>query len=464
MIDRLASGVDGLDHVLAGGLTPSSIALISGAPGSGKTILAQSYVFENASTAHPAVYLSTVSEPFDKILRFGQQLDAFDVDLVGTAVFYEDLGHALVTDGLDGVLAIIDGVLTGRRPSMLVIDSFKALAAFAGSDAGYRRFLHDLAGRLTALPLAALWIGEYEASDVAVCPEFAVADTVVHLGTRRTADREERRLSVLKHRGSGFAAGEHAYRIGPSGLRVFPRLADVGDPSPYAEAPGRDSTGIPALDDALHDGYFPGSATLVVGPSGVGKTLMGLHFLYSGAAGGEPGILATLQENPVHLSRIVAGFGWSTDDPLVEIMSRSPVDLYLDEWVYDLLDTVERTGARRVVIDSIGDLLLAATDQMRFREYMYSLLQRFSRMGVSCLMTLELPELFRTTRIGELGMSHLSDNVVLLQHVIDGSTIARGLAVLKSRGSDHDARIREFRITPDGIVLGDPFAGQPFST
>ena len=113
------------------------------------------------------------------------------------------------------------------------------------------------------------------------------------------------------------------------------------------------------------------------------------------------------------------------------------------------------------MIDSLGDLMFASTDELRFREYMYSLLQRFSRQGVSCLMAFELPELFRTTRVSELGMSHLADNVVLLQHVLDEAEIKRGLAVLKTRASQHDARIREFRITLEGILLGEPFSRQP---
>jgi circadian clock protein KaiC len=458
---RVASGSPGLDAILAGGLTPNSINLICGHPGSGKTILAQQYVFTNAPEC-TVVYLSTVSEPYEKILRYGQTLEFFDTAHVGTTVFYEDLGQPLARVGLDGVLAAIDTVIKQRRPGLIVIDSFKALGAFAASDADYRRFLHDLAGKLTATAVTAIWIGEYDAADAARYPEFAVADGVVYLSTRRTVEREIRLLSVLKQRGSGYASGEHAYRLSAAGMHVFPRLADVQDPSRYTLDTERASTGISALDEVLSDGYWRGSATLIAGASGVGKTLMGLHFLYAGAGAGENGVLATLQENRVQLNRIVAGFGWSLDSGGVEVLNRSPVDLYLDEWVYELLELIERTKAKRVVIDSLGDLLLAATDQLRFREYMYSLLQRFSRNGVACLMTLELPELFRTTRIGEFGMSHLSDNVVLLQHVLHGGELRRGLAVIKTRASEHDARIREFRITPDGIVLGEPFAEQTF--
>ena len=462
MTPRIPSGSPGLDGILGGGLAADSITLICGPPGSGKTILAEQYVFENATAERPAVYMSTVSEPYEKIIRYGQTLDFFDAGRVGRDVFYEDLGRPVVTDGLPGVVACIDAVLKDRRPGVLVIDSFKALAAFSTSEADYRRFLHEVAGRLSATAMSAIWIGEYNRDDSIHCPEFAVADGVLYLSTRSGLEREMRVLSVLKQRGSDYSGGQHADRITAGGLRVFPRLADPQDLSRYALGEERASTGIPALDEILSDGYWPGSSTLMAGPSGAGKTLMGLHFLFAGAQSGETGVLATLQESPVQLARIVAGFGWSLETPRVEVMSRSPVDIYLDEWVQDLLETVERTNATRVVIDSLGDLLLASTDELRFREYMYSLLQRFSREGVACLMALELPELFRTTRIGEHGMSHLSDNVVLLQHVLDGSEIKRGLAVLKTRASEHDARIREFRITPEGILLGEAFTHQPF--
>ena len=209
----------------------------------------------------------------------------------------------------------------------------------------------------------------------------------------------------------------------------------------------------------LAEGYAPGSSTLVAGPSGAGKTLMGLHFIFSGAANGEPGVIATLQENPIQLQKVARGFGWSLDDERVAVMYRSPNDVYIDEWVYELLDLIETTGAKRVMIDSLSDLQYATPDPVRFREFIYSLTQRLSRAGISPIMTSEIPDLFQVGRLAEYGISHLSDNVILLQYLRADSRLLRTVTILKSRASAHDPEIREFEITPDGIVLGDPIAG-----
>jgi circadian clock protein KaiC len=263
-------------------------------------------------------------------------------------------------------------------------------------------------------------------------------------------------LQVLKLRGSAFMSGEHAYRISDDGIEVFPRLADVQDRSDYVVSTERQSTGIDALDASLGDGYWPGSTTLVAGPSGVGKTLMGLHFVFAAVRNGEHAVLATFQENRTQLQRIAAGFGWRLDDPHLHLISSSPVDLYIDEWAHELLRVIEQTDARRVVIDSLGDLRLASPDNVRFREMLYSLVQRCARRGVSVLFTVEVPELFNLTHVTEYGISYLGDNVVVLHYLRVGSEIRRVLAVLKSRASDHSPVVHEFHIAPDGLKLGSP--------
>ena len=339
---------------------------------------------------------------------------------------------------------------------MIAIDSFKALSAYAATPRAFRLFLHELAGDLTAVPTTTFWVGEYGRDEIATAPEFAVADGIISLTTRREAERAIRHLEVLKLRGTGFMSGEHAYRIAPDGLHVFPRLAESVPVETYELQTERMSSGIPAIDQMLVDGYWPGASTMVAGPSGSGKTLMGLHFIFNGAAAGQPGIIATLQENTTQLDRIVKGFGWSLASESVELMYRSPVDLYLDEWVYELIEVIERTRARRVFIDSLGDLRRAAVDELRFREYLYSLLQRCANQQISVMMSQEIPALFGISQISEDGISHISDNVLLLQFVPRDEQLRRAVTVLKTRATRHDPDVREFNITPEGIVLDEP--------
>lgn len=458
MTERLSSGSQRLDAILSGGLVRNGITVLTGLPGSGKTILAQQYLFRNATEEHPGIYLSTVSEPLEKVLRYGQTLDFWDSKAVGSSVFFEDLGAGLNRDGLSGALSHVTNLLKKRRPGLLVIDSFKALRPYADHDGDFRTFLHELAGRLSALPVTSFWIGEYGADEMSEAPEFAVADAIFCLSTEMTGVRERRVLQVMKYRGSAFLSGKHAYRISTDGIDAFPRLADVAEQTTYDFDAGRVASGIELLDRMLADGYFPGASTLVAGPSGSGKTLMGLHFVFKGAELGEPALIATLQENPTQLQRIGQGFGWSLDHPKIDLMYGTPVDIYLDEWVSELLDRIEATSARRVMVDSMGDLLAAAGDEIRFREHIYSLLQRLSRRGVSVLMTQEVPELFGVLRLSEFGISHLADNLILLQFLRSDSRVKRAITVLKTRGSAHDPGIRQFEITSEGFVMGDEFS------
>ena len=244
---RFSSGRARFDQILGGGLPANGIAIIAGLPGSGKTILAQQYAFYNATVERPAVYLSTVSEPAEKILRYGQSLSYFDTAMVGSAVFYDDLGARLSDGGLPAVLEHVVDQIKARKPGLIVIDSFKALAAYTDSVLEFRRFLHDLAGWLSAFPTTCLWVGEYNESDSVSCPEFAVADAIIELGTVRAQTRARRSLRVVKLRGSEFAGGSHTYRISADGIEVFPRLADLPDLSTYTINPRRRSSGSQRL-------------------------------------------------------------------------------------------------------------------------------------------------------------------------------------------------------------------------
>jgi circadian clock protein KaiC len=453
MIERLQTGVRGLDEIVGSGLPADAINLILGLPGTGKTLLAQQLMFRNATVERPGIYVSTVSEPFEKIIRYGQELQFFDSEAIGKRVFYEDLGGALLEGGLGKVLERVEQLLNDYEPGVLVIDSFKPLSAFAESDTGYRRFLHGLAGRLSVRPLTSLWVGEYSASELLSAPEFAVADTVIWLASTRQDEREMRLLQILKVRGSNYLSGKHGYRLSAEGLRVFPRLADPGTTGSYDLGQGSASTGVDALDSILADRYRPGSSTLLLGPSGIGKTVLGLQFVCAGAGRRGNSIFATHEENPSQLANAAAGFGWSLEDSRVRVMYRSAVDLYLDEWVYDLLELMDSSKAGRVFIDGLGNLRAASADPLRYREYLYSLVQRCSRQGVDLMMSVESPELFGATRLADSSPYQLVDNVVMLHFVRRDGEHKRAMTVTKSRALRTEPRRREYTIGSSGLAL-----------
>ncbi len=459
MTDRISTGSLRLDEVLHGGLLHNAINLITGVPGSGKTILSQQTVFQNATTERPVIFLTTLSEPLDRVVRYGESLEFFDrTAVLDGRVVYLDVGPQSGGggDGLGDVLATLDRIVKEKQPGMVVIDSVRSLQTMATDETSYRQFLYALLRRLTATPTTSVWNAPYARADVFNQPEAAIADAIVALDVKQVAEREARVLQVLKLRGSAYRSGEHMYRISSAGVDVFPRLAETRIVEPYQISESHTGSGIAAVDELLGgSGYWAGAATLVAGPTGIGKTLMGLHFLYRGGEQGEPGILATFQENETQLDRIVRGFGWSIADPKVHILSRGVVDLNIDEWVYELIDLVEETGARRVVVDSLLDVASGGGDPVRFREWMSSLTQRFTRAGVSLMLIVEVPNLFQLDRISEHGISHLSDNVILLQYVQEGAELARALTVLKTRAMKHQPTVHRYTITSEGFQLGD---------
>ena len=172
---------------------------------------------------------------------------------------------------------------------MIVIDSFKALHPYAQRDEDFRRFLHELAGRLSAFPVTSFWVGEYGHEEIAGSAEFAVADSILSLSVERKGEREVRVFQVLKLRGSDFLSGKHAYRLSGDGVEFFPRLADPADQASYELDDVEDLLGHHDPGRDARARVLAGASTLVAGPSGSGKTLMGLHFIFEGARNGEPG-------------------------------------------------------------------------------------------------------------------------------------------------------------------------------
>lgn len=347
-------------------------------------------------------------------------------------------------------------LLTRHRPKIIVIDSFKALADLMPDRSTWRRILDGIAGMLTAYQATTFWVGEYTSDMMSDLPEFAVADGIVNLTRVERGARDERFLRVLKLRGSGFLAGHHAIHLGRGGIEAFRRFLTPAAPPDYRPAFERLKSGVSGLDGMVATGWLRGTATLVAGPSGAGKTSVGMHFLKAGVDEGEPGLLASFQENPTQLIRMMAQLSWNPKKVLgpgkLNHFYTSPVELQIDAVANEIVRRIESQGVRRVVIDAVTDMEKGATDPLRYRDFLYSLTQMFAARDVTSMLLVETAGVFPGHGVTGYEVSYMSDNILLLEMLL-GDDLSRTIRVLKSRGSAHDGRRHALRITQSGVVV-----------
>ena len=454
--EKIKTGCAGLDEVLFGGIPANTITIIMGAPGTGKTILAEQLTFANATPESPALYLTTLSEPLEKFMVHGQKYGFFDLAKVGSSVFYEDLGLVLRNDGINKLADAVTELCVSHKPNFLFIDSFKALNEFFETNLERRIVLFDLATVLSAYQCTSFLVGEYSHEMMTDLPEFAIADVVLQLIKHSANVREQRFLRVEKVRGSDSIQGMHAFSISREGIELYPRLLTPSVVPDYAPRLERVTSGISGLDEMIADGFLRGSTTLIAGPTGSGKTIMSLQFIREGALKGEQGLYVGLQENPTQLVRTMQNLGWHPEKLLqgdgFELMYRSPVEVQLDSVTSELFHRVRDGKIRRVVIDALGDLERSSIDRKRFSDFTYALTQWFAEHNVTCLMTYELSNLFEVHSISDQEVSNMSDNILLLRFSRERD-LCRTIRVLKSRSTAHDSREHSFEITGKGVVV-----------
>jgi circadian clock protein KaiC len=458
-IARLPSGVPGLDEVLGGGLPEYGFNLIAGAPGTGKTTLAQQAMFALATPERPALHVTVLGEPPLKMLRYQQQFAFFDPAKVGGSVRYVNLSEEVLRDDLGAVLDAIVREVEAASPGIVVVDSFRSIARVAGT-ADLQGFLQRLALHLTTWQATTFLVGEYQEGEMRDNPVFTVADGVLWLYQSVERNSSVRKLQVLKMRGQATLPGLHTLRIDDGGLRVFPRIikriAEADNPRPHT----RLSTGVAALDEMMGGGIPAWDSALVAGPAGSGKSALATQFVSTGLRLGEPAVIAVFEERPKEYLARAKTLGPDLEDAirggLLEVLYLRPLDLSVDEALLEIQGAVARTKAQRLVIDSLSgfELALAPTFREDFRESLYRMVGALTGAGVTVFMTVEVGVSFTALQFSPDLISFLTDDIILQRYVEIEGELKKVLAVVKMRGSGHSTTLRRYEVTEHGVEIG----------
>jgi len=465
-IHQIPTGVRGLDDIMGGGIPEFSFNIIAGTPGCGKTTLAHQLVFANATAKKPALYFTVLGEPAMKMLRYQQQFSFFDESKLGKSIRFINLSDVVLNQDLNAVFDEITKQVTAINPGVVVVDSFRTVVRKAiggASELEMQSFIQRLAQFLTSWEATTFLVGEYVQEEIRDNPLFTIADGLFWLSQVVERNSVVRKLQIMKLRGQNSVPGLHTLRISAGGLQAFSRtLGLVGKKMTPARRRRRLSTGIPELDKMMGGGILEGDSLLVAGPSGTGKSALATQFIAEGLRNGESAIMAIFEERPQGYTERAASFGLNLKTPQekgkLEILYLRPLDLSVDETMQEILDAVERIGAKRLVIDSLVgfEMALAPSFRADFRESLYRMIGALTGAGVTILSTVEVEDTFTALPFSHYTISFLTDDIIRMRYVeIDGQ-LRKVMVVIKMRGGNHSKDIREYVITDKGVVVIHP--------
>ncbi len=462
---QATTGIAGLDDVLGGGFERGRVFLVEGTPGTGKTTIALQFLIDGASRGEACLYVTlseTESELRASAASHGWALDGVDVfELLPPENLLDEAQQQSLLYSSDLELGettrhIFEAV-EQVRPDRIVLDSLSEIRLLAQNSLRYRRQILSLKHYFAKLGATVLLLDDLtaELNDKTV---HSVAHGVLRLEEivpDYGADR--RRLRVGKYRGRRFRGGFHDFTITTGGVRAFPRLVSAEHRRNFV----RDTVGTMSaeLDALLGGGIERGSSVLILGPAGTGKSLLALTFIQSAIGRGESAAMFVFDEELGLLFDRARGLGVDlqamidTGRLLVEQVDAA--ELTPGELAQRVRHSVERHGARTVVVDSLNGYQAAMPGENALILHMHELLQYLNRQGATTFLTVAQHGLVGDMK-APVDVTYLADTVVLLRYFEMTGHVRRAISIVKKRTSAHESTIREYTISDRGITLGAP--------
>ena len=463
---RISTGISGLDAILGGGLTPQRVYLLEGNPGAGKATFSIQFLLAGVKNNQRGLYI-TLSETGSELravaASHGWSLDAIDLfELVNEAGLDVDAEQSILYpsevelgETTKGVMRRVDAI----APALVVFDSLSEMRLLAQNSLRYRRQILALKHFFSSRNCTVLLLDD-RTSEPGDLQLYSISHGVISLEqSARSYGAERRRLRVTKMRGIDFAGGFHDFNLETGGIRVFPRLV-TDSPGP-AFAAVVSGTGSVELDQMLGGGLVAGTSTLLTGPSGVGKTTTVVQCVLTALQRGQRVAFYLFDEGrPTMLAR-AAMLGMdlqpALDSGTLQLHEIDPADMSPGEFGFRLRCSVENDAADVVVIDSVNAYLQAMPDEKFLVLQMHEMLSWLNRQGVTTLLVLAQHGLIGDVQ-PPIDLSYLSDAILLFRFFEAKGSVRSAISVVKSRATNHERTIREFRIGPKGLQVGPALA------
>ncbi|HTQ33764.1 MAG TPA: ATPase domain-containing protein [Stellaceae bacterium] len=465
-LPKAATGVSGLDAILSGGLARNRLHLLEGSPGTGKTTIALQFLMEGAERGESGIYISlaeterelrdgaashgwTIGEQIE-VLELVPPESVLDPDQHQSLLYSSDLELGEATQRMFEAIERL-------KPQRVVIDSLSEIRLLAQSSLRYRRQILALKHYFARHQSTVVLLDDLTAETVDRAVH-SIAHSVIHLDQLTpNYGGERRRLRIVKCRGQDFRGGYHDFSIKAGGVLVFPRL--VAAEHRTDREPSVVSSGLPSLDALLGGGIASGSSTLVIGPAGVGKSIILFQYVSAAVARGERAALFAFDEElGLMFNRAKAlghDFAAMRASGKLFVEQVDAAELSPGEFAERVRRCVDRENIRTVVIDSLNGYQASMPEEQFLILHLHELLQYLNRRGAATFLAIAQHGIIGDMK-QTVDVTYLADTVVLLRFFEAVGRVRRAISVLKKRTGQHETTIREFRIDGTGITLGEP--------